>query len=205
MIQTRELDFEYFNNLYAVANKPSDHVGDWSGLIRLTDWRTGKAGRILRASSGDMTGNIKYTSRGKKYWNIKICNTAYKAHRIIYLLTYGNISSEMQIDHINGDSLDNSIGNLRLVTNTVNRRNLKRYSNNTTGVNGVHYVVNASGIMYFVACWYEGEKRKTKSFPISRYENPDDALESARIYREDKILEINKQLGESGYTDRHGT
>lgn len=58
------------------------------------------------------------------------------AHRIIWLLLKGSWPIG-QIDHINGDGLDNHIENLRLCTHTQNQHNRKISRNNTTGFKGV--------------------------------------------------------------------
>jgi hypothetical protein len=47
--------------------------------------------------------------------------------------------SNMQIDHINHDTLDNKRGNLRLCTKSQNMMNKKCYHNNTSGYKGVHW------------------------------------------------------------------
>lgn len=67
------------------------------------------------------------------------------AHRVIWALCNGEWSNQ-QIDHINGDKIDNRIENLRSVTNQENGRNASRRSDNTSGVVGVGWFKRAS-------CW----------------------------------------------------
>ena len=45
--------------------------------------------------------------------------------------------SNIQVDHINGDTLDNRKKNLRFATNQQNAWNAKRKINNSTGYKGV--------------------------------------------------------------------
>lgn len=78
----------------------------------------------------------KSIGRGRPYWMIKIDRRFYYAHKIAWLLTTGDWPA--MLDHINGDSLDNRIGNLRLCTMSQNQANRKRGSNNATGAKGVH-------------------------------------------------------------------
>jgi hypothetical protein len=53
-------------------------------------------------------------------------------HRVIL-----NAPDGLQVDHINGDGLDNRRSNLRLATNAQNLQNQKRRSTNTSGYKGV--------------------------------------------------------------------
>ena len=44
---------------------------------------------------------------------------------------------DKEVDHINGDGLDNRLANLRIVSREQNQRNSKRRSDNTSGFKGV--------------------------------------------------------------------
>jgi hypothetical protein len=58
------------------------------------------------------------------------------AHRLVWALANGRMP-EAQIDHINGDPLDNRPSNLRSVTRQENSKNLARRFDNKSGVSGV--------------------------------------------------------------------
>ncbi|AUR93247.1 DNA-binding domain protein [Vibrio phage 1.186.O._10N.286.49.E3] len=89
--------------------------------------------------SGKLAGRTYKNKNGKCYKDVSISNSSYQQHRIVYILHNGTIEKEMQIDHINGDSTDNRIENLRLVDGFENHKNTRRHSNNTSGVTGVSW------------------------------------------------------------------
>jgi hypothetical protein len=60
------------------------------------------------------------------------------AHRIIFAWVHGHWPAN-QIDHIDGNKLNNRIENLREVSNAGNARNQKRRSTNTSGHTGIYW------------------------------------------------------------------
>ena len=87
----------------------------------------------IKHKAGDAVGYID--SAG--YCELKHNGKPYKAHRVIWEMTHGEIPSNMEIDHINGIRLDNRIENLRLATRRENMRNTRVGLNNQTGIKGV--------------------------------------------------------------------
>ena len=77
-------------------------------------------------------------SNGALYRRIQLDGRKYKAHRLAWLYLFGEWPKG-QIDHINRNSLDNRIANLRDVSQSENQHNRPEQANNTSGVKGVHW------------------------------------------------------------------
>ena len=60
------------------------------------------------------------------YWRFQENGKQVYCHRRIWELANGPIPEDMTVDHINRDSLDNRVENLRLATKTQQIRNRKR-------------------------------------------------------------------------------
>ena len=80
------------------------------------------------------------------YLILKIKGVQYKAHRLAWLYVYGEMPSK-NIDHINGNKLDNRISNLRDVPQSVNVKNTNREPNPDTGCIGIHYDTSTNGLL----------------------------------------------------------
>lgn len=75
--------------------------------------------------NGALAGSIRRPSKGRKgYVYIKVNTAALKRSHIVYLFGHGHWPKN-QVDHINGDSTDDRLANLRDVTATQNAWNHK--------------------------------------------------------------------------------
>lgn len=82
---------------------------------------------------GQEVGSIHKTGYRHVTWMGKV----HKVHRLIFLLEHGHLPKE--IDHINGDRLDNRPENLRQATRSENQCNKGACKNNTSGSRGVSW------------------------------------------------------------------
>lgn len=90
------------------------------------------------SKKGMVVGYIpKSITRNNRYITTKISGKHWCVHRLIFLWHNGYIPD--QIDHINRNTLDNRIENLRETTASQNICNRKLFSNNTSGMKGVHW------------------------------------------------------------------
>lgn len=139
-------------------------------------------------------GHKRTRSSGKQFWAVKFKNNAVQVHRIIWQLVRGEIPDSLVIDHIDGNSLNNNIDNLRVVTRAINNKNCSKRKNNSTGFNGVYMDRDC-----FRATWRENEKPRSKRFSINKL-GYTLALQEAINWR--YMMTVGKDIG---YTERHGT
>lgn len=86
-------------------------------------------------SVGDVAGNVN--NRG--YVVVNMFGGQFMVHRIVWEIHNGPIPDGMEIDHINHDTTDNRIENLRIVDRSGNMRNKTIDKRNSSGVTGVYY------------------------------------------------------------------
>lgn len=85
--------------------------------------------------SGKEAGSIMQHPRGGPRCHIKIGIKQMPRYRIVWAMHKNEWPK--QIDHENRNQLDDRIENLRLATNSQNRANILKQSNNTSGYKGV--------------------------------------------------------------------
>lgn len=90
--------------------------------------------RVGNVAAGSVAGRI--TNKG--YIQIGVCGKRYMAHRLAWAYVHGYWPNG-DIDHIDGDRLNNRIANLRDVSRAVNSQNERRArsSNKSCGLLGV--------------------------------------------------------------------
>jgi hypothetical protein len=71
------------------------------------------------------------------YLQVGVKGKRYKAHRLIFLIHHGFLPEH--IDHIDRNSLNNKIENLRIATKAENGWNRGKNKNNSSGYKGVHW------------------------------------------------------------------
>ena len=94
-------------------------------------WRVSSAKHV---KVGDVAGK----PRCDGYRRVRILGKLQYAHRLVWLYMYGRFPTKY-LDHINGDTSDNRLANLREATNYENQHNQGRRKNNTSGYKGVSW------------------------------------------------------------------
>lgn len=105
-----------------------------------------------RAKVGAVAGGLRKSGYGQIFWE----GTNYLIHRIVWELHYGPISPTTMIDHINRNTHDNRIQNLRLASNGENRQNATIGKNNRTGVKGLS--LHRNGTTWCGTIGYQGQR-----------------------------------------------
>lgn len=103
----------------------------------LFDYRDGELYWRKRSNSKVAQGAQAGTVNQSGYRVVTVNGKKIHAHRLIWLWHWLELPT--QIDHINGNPLDNRIENLRAADYATNAFNSKLKSDNTSGVKGVSW------------------------------------------------------------------
>lgn len=157
---------------------------------------------------GKPAGNVRDFRNGKqRYWMVSLFGESFFCHRIIWLISKGSVVVENDIDHIDGNSLNNSLSNLREVPPHINARNSKKKVHGKELQTGVYYeeLLSKSGtLLKRINAHVSIQPRKIvkKNFSVMKY-GYEVALEMAISWRNSMIEKLNENG--AGYTERHGT
>jgi len=108
------------------------------GLLDMVDYRDGilywKEDRY-RKRAGDVAGGLYYASRNCTIrWRLKYKGESFYRSRVVWALFNGE--PKALIDHIDGNTLNDKIENLREATNAQNQHN-REFKKGATGVKGL--------------------------------------------------------------------
>ena len=90
-------------------------------------------------------------------------------HRYILNLERTPQNENEYVDHINRNRLDNRKSNLRLVDNSINQKNKKCQSNNTSGIPGVRKMYTNTSEGWIAKVSMQNKTRITKFFASNKY------------------------------------
>ncbi len=171
-------------------------------------WKTDRVGANggVKIKANSEAGSLDQTTG---YYRVSVQKKLAYAHRIIMIL-HGHCLKNLEVDHIDGNRINNVITNLRAVSHCENTRNRALSSNNTSGMHGVYFTSkfrkNGSTDNYWCGEWFDSTgKKHSKAFNIGTY-GDNFAYQLAKQYRLDGIRFMNEELmniDSKGYSDRH--
>jgi hypothetical protein len=95
----------------------------------------------------------------------------YRAHRLAWVYVHGPIPEDAEPDHIDRNSSNNAIDNLRLATFQQQNRNIGLRSDNRSGFKGVHFHPSQRGPKK----WRAQITIDGRHICLGHFRNPDDA------------------------------
>lgn len=124
------------------------------------------------------------------YVCIRVSGSLFNRSQLVYLWFMGRLLKKgEQMDHIDGNQLNDYPGNLRLSSATFNQRNRKVNNNNTSGYTGVFWDIKSNKYRAYISVDY-------KSIYIGTYATAKEAYTARQNW-----VAAHPELG---FTTRHG-
>jgi hypothetical protein len=152
-VKSYELDYDYLNTRFEYSEESKTSL----------KWKGAK----IPAYNGRDAGGIQGTGQGNKtYYAVRDGKKLYLIHRIVWILhNKKDILTGMVVDHIDGNSLNNRISNLRVVTPQQNASN-KGKQLSESGITGVRREEKEYGCYWSAYISSKGVKH-SKCFSIT--------------------------------------
>lgn len=162
-------------------------------------WKIGPNNRI---KAGTAAGGVLTAKKsGIQYLQVGCKGGSWYVHRVLWVMRNGSIDSNLEVDHIDGNSLNNKPENLRLISAVVNSRNQKRHITNNSGVTGIYFMTTKMNT-YAVAHWTNLSGNLEQKYFSCKKLGLLEAFAGACACREQMLIELNN-IG-AGYSGRHG-
>lgn len=167
-------------------------------LEALFEYRDGelywKVKKKKNSNIGDKAG-----SKSIDYCHIKIDGTYYKTHRVIYQLLNGleQLDPAIVVDHIDHDSFNNRIENLRAASGSSNQWNKKLNKNNKLQEKDICVVTRKTTkrtITYYqLRIKRGGEVAVLKIYNAEKY-----SLEEVKVFRDEFLRQLHGEFAYDG-------
>lgn len=108
---------------------------DYEPETGLFHWKSHRTGT---APKGAAAGSLQVNKNGTRYTRICIDGTNLSAHRLAWFYVHGAWPKD-QIDHADGNGLNNRIGNLREANSFQNAQNRRIKRTNKSGIKGISW------------------------------------------------------------------
>jgi hypothetical protein len=156
--------FTYDPDTGIVRHNPDRPKESFKTNRAYTKWLNTLSGKVAGECYGDYL-KVRIAVHGNK---LRIPN-----HRLALHLSGVEIAKGLQVDHIDGDTYNNRLNNLRVVTCQENMRNTKLSSRNKSGTIGVHLKSSTKR-------WEAHIGVERKFIYLGSYTNKDDAIKARR-------------------------
>lgn len=139
------------------------------GWLFWREARFSKNGARRLVAAGDRAGWVVVRRGGRDArYRVGLFGAFHQAPRVIWALTHGAWPPpEMQVDHIDGNPLNNDPSNLRLACNSKNHQNQRVRRDSKTGLKGVHVTRGGRYQSKIFA--------HNKTFHLGTYDTPEEA------------------------------
>lgn len=155
------------------------------------------SGSCLVTVNGLRRGCIQRRKGVPLSWIVKFKGKTYYVHRIIWKIVNKTLCGD--IDHIDGNPLNNNILNLRICPRSVNNRNKKIAKNNKSSVSGISTLTSTDGRETIRASLSINGTRYSRHFSINKY-----GLETCMRLAREFISGLKELQLKNGFTKRHG-
>lgn len=145
-----------------------------------------KVARSFNVKPGARAGCLQYYKQKWPALTVRTGGHLYLVHRVVWLMKYGKWP-EHEIDHIDGNRINNRIKNLRDVPHSINQKNVKKRVDNKSGFTGVAWCSIKKR-------WRSRAHDNGKEIHVGYFKTAEEAIKQ----RESVVKGIK------GYTKRHG-